>query len=50
MLEVRRFRRYLEGLDVSALHPSHLPPLKEELELLLEIIAEQLQSIRAEAR
>jgi hypothetical protein len=48
MLEVRRFRRYLEGLDVSALHPSHL--LEEELELLLEIIAEQLQSIRAEAR
>ena len=47
-LEVRRFRRYLEGLDVSALHPSHLPPLEEELELLLEIIAEQLQSIRAE--
>jgi hypothetical protein len=26
----------LEGLDVSALHPSHLPPLEEELELLLE--------------
>jgi len=47
-LEVRRFRRYLEGLDVSALHPSHLPPLEEELELLLEVIAEQLQSVRAE--
>ncbi|MFN7017174.1 MAG: hypothetical protein ACK4P5_08440, partial [Fimbriimonadales bacterium] len=47
-LEVRRFRRYLEGLDIAALHPSHLPPLEEELELLLEVIAEQLQSIRAE--
>ncbi|MFN4034031.1 MAG: ParB/RepB/Spo0J family partition protein [Fimbriimonadales bacterium] len=47
-LEVRRFRRYLEGLDVHALHPSHLPPLEEELELLLEVIAEQLQSVRAE--
>ncbi len=47
-LEVRRFRRYLEGLDVASLHPSHLQPLEEELELLLEVIAEQLQSIRAE--
>ncbi len=47
-LEVRRFRRYLEGLDVHALHPSHLPPLEEELELLLEVIAEQLQSVRSE--
>ena len=47
-LVVRRFRRYVEGLDVSALQPSHLPPLEEELELLLEVIAEQLQSVRAE--
>ncbi|MDW8105866.1 MAG: ParB/RepB/Spo0J family partition protein [Armatimonadota bacterium] len=46
-VEVRRFRRYLEGLDVEALHPSHLQPLEEELELLLEVIAEQLQNIRA---
>lgn len=46
-VEVRRFRRYLEGLDVAALHPSHLQPLEEELELLLEVIAEQLQNIRA---
>jgi hypothetical protein len=50
MLEVRRFRRYLEGLDVSRLAPQPPAPLEEELELLLEIIAEQLQSIRAEAR
>lgn len=47
-LEVRRFRRYLEGLDVRSLHPGHLASLEEELELLLEVIAEQLQSIRAE--
>ncbi|GIV12033.1 MAG: chromosome partitioning protein ParB [Fimbriimonadales bacterium] len=47
-IEVRKFRRYLEGLDVSAMHPSHLEPLEEELELLIEIIAEKLQEIRAE--
>ncbi len=47
-LEVRKFRRYIEGLDVEELHPSHLQPLEEELELLLEVIAEQLQAIRAQ--
>ncbi len=47
-LEVRKFRRYIEGLDVVELHPSHLQPLEEELELLLEVIAEQLQAIRAQ--
>ncbi len=47
-IEVRKFRRYLEGLDVESLHPSHLSPLEEELELLLEVIADQLQTIRAE--
>lgn len=47
-IEVRKFRRYLEGLDVEALHPSHLSPLEEELELLLEVIADQLQTLRAE--
>lgn len=47
-IEVRKFRRYLEGLDVSAMHPSHLEPLEEQLELLIEIIAEKLQEIRAE--
>lgn len=47
-IEVRKFRRYLEGLDVSAMHPSHREPLEEELELLLEVIAEQLQALRAE--
>ncbi len=47
-LEVRKFRRYIEGLDVAELHPSHLQPLEEELELLLEVIAEQLQAIRAQ--
>jgi len=47
-LQVRQFRRYLEGLDIESLHPSHLPPLEQELEELLEVIAEQLQAIRAE--
>ncbi len=47
-VEVRKFRRYLEGLDITSLHPNHLPPLEEELELLLEVIAEQLQSLRAQ--
>lgn len=47
-VEVRKFRRYLEGLDIASLHPNHLPPLEEELELLLEVIAEQLQSLRAQ--
>lgn len=47
-IEVRKFRRYLEGLDVSAMYPSHREPLEEELELLLEVIAEQLQALRAE--
>lgn len=47
-IEVRKFRRYLEGLDVRAMHPSHLEPLEEELELLIEVIAEQLQALRAE--
>jgi ParB family chromosome partitioning protein len=47
-LQVRQFRRYLEGLDLGSLHPSHLPPLEQELEELLEVIAEKLQAIRVE--
>lgn len=45
-LQVQHFTRYLESLELSALHLGQRQALQRTLEELLEVIAQRLQSIR----
>jgi ParB family chromosome partitioning protein len=45
-VHIQHFCRYLDSLDLPALHPGHLRSLENVLEELLEIVAVRLEDVR----